>query len=73
MEFKLTRKCNYNCHYCVQGGCKDRSNLSNASDRVVDSFVEFINNLDDCWEIGLVGGEATVHPRFLGFIRRICG
>lgn len=65
--FQITDKCNYRCEYCIQ----DKQQTMNASDEVMDAFIDCICNLDKTWKIMIMGGEALVHPRFFELVEII--
>ncbi|MCK7467675.1 MAG: radical SAM protein [Desulfosudis oleivorans] len=72
IEFKLTAKCNYKCAYCIQNKADFKpEQLRNANDDVVDSFIRLVKKLEGNWTIGLLGGEATIHPRFMEVAKEI--
>lgn len=72
LEFQITNECNYNCSYCSQGLSRQKINTnSHANDKVIDSFIVLLERLSQSWTVGLVGGEATIHPRFFEVCEQI--
>lgn len=69
IDFVITLKCNYRCPYCDQGTNKD--NYISASDEVVDAFIDYLKTTPKKYRIHIVGGEPTIHPRFMDVIEGI--
>jgi len=62
IEFYLTKKCNYKCEYCIGEFAPQKAN---ANDETVESFIKLIPYLHKQATIKLIGGEPTMHPRFI--------
>ncbi len=71
IDFLITAKCNYHCEYCDQG--TDKRKYPQASDAVIDSFISLLKtSFFKNWGIvQLVGGEPTIHPRFIEVVQSI--
>jgi MoaA/NifB/PqqE/SkfB family radical SAM enzyme len=67
IEFNITQKCNYLCDYCSQGALNKNKphTLYNATDEVLDGFVDFVKKVGQDFEIQLIGGEPFCHPKFI--------
>ena len=69
VQFHITNQCNLRCKHCYEG-C--------VSKRVEWDYEEFVATIDKLWscfhkwnvlgEISLIGGEPTMHPRFLDMV-----
>lgn len=70
IDFIITQKCTYNCPYCsqskMQAKCKN-----NASDDTIKAFYNFLDNIENDFEITITGGEALLHPKFFEIINKI--
>jgi len=70
----LSRKCNYDCSYCWPGvhnktdTHKDYDLLISTADKIIE---EWAHNKTIRWNFG--GGEPTLHPNFLDFIKYLKG
>lgn len=73
IHFELTYCCNYHCEYCVQNHMKQNFDYQrlNASDEVVDGFINFIRNTNETCDITLLGGEIFVHKRVFDILDAI--
>ena len=57
----LTKRCNLSCPYCFADEFVNKSN----GEFSLDLFVDVLNFiLQDSEQIGLIGGEPTIHPQF---------
>jgi|GEM_PF-1085875 len=72
IQFKITNKCNYKCEYCVQYKAETNpQELENASNEVIDAFIDLLRKVEGCWQVSLLGGEAPIHPRFKEVFKEI--
>lgn len=70
IDFIITQKCTYRCKYCSQSKLQTKKMLD-ASDKTINSFLEFLDRIDNDFEITITGGEAMLHPRFFELIEQI--
>ena len=70
IDFIITQKCTYSCKYCSQSKSETK-NKNIANKKTIDSFLNFIKNLEKDWEITITGGEAILHPNFYEIISEI--
>ena len=69
-EWQITSRCNYNCTYCCQGrSIKNKG--ENVSEDTINSMFRLFAELPGTWLIKLIGGEASIHPRFYEICRKI--
>lgn len=68
IDFAITGKCNYKCPYCDQGPFKQ--NNKSADDEICDKLIDFIINYPKTVILQLVGGEPTIHPRFMDIAKK---
>ena len=73
IEFNITQKCNYKCEYCTQWQLnKDKpEQLFNASDDVIDGFIDLLRQVGKEFDVNLIGGEPFCHPKLIETARRI--
>lgn len=69
IDFAITFKCNYRCPYCDQG--IDKTDYQSADNEVCDSIIDFVKKYDKTIILQLVGGEPTIHPRFIDIVTTI--
>jgi len=62
VEFFLTSKCNYKCEYCTGDFTPQKAN---ANDETMNNVIKLIPYLHERSTIKLIGGEPTIHPRFI--------
>jgi MoaA/NifB/PqqE/SkfB family radical SAM enzyme len=62
----ITDRCNYACPYCSFPNLL--VSYGHCSDTLISRVFEMVDTLEGQWLIGLIGGEALIHPK----IREIC-
>lgn len=73
IEFNITQKCNYKCKYCSQW-IHDKNKpeeLYQASDEVIDGFIDLVRKVGSEFEINLIGGEPFCHSKLINTAKRI--
>lgn len=70
IDFIITQKCTYNCPYCSQSKMQTKCK-NNASDETINAFYNFLEKIDNDFEITITGGEAFLHPKFFEIINKI--
>lgn len=70
IEFIITKKCTYNCSYCLKVH-PQLCRFDEASIEVIDGFYRFLDNLEHDFEISITGGEAILHPHFFEIIEQV--
>lgn len=70
IDFIITKACTYNCSYCSQNKLQDKEKR-NADRKTIDSFLNFLDKIENDFEITISGGEAILHPDFYYLINEI--
>lgn len=66
LKLRLTNRCNFNCHYCPY---RDNS-VGFLEWKYLERMINFVDILDNQYfYIYLHGGEPTLHPDFIRFVR----
>lgn len=70
IDFIITQNCTYSCSYCSQSKKYANKKLY-ASKKTINSFLNFLDKIDNSFEITITGGEAILHNDFFDLIEKI--
>lgn len=66
LEWQITDKCNYACSYCFQ-----QHSIKDCSQETINEVYKLLSTLDGVWLVKLIGGEPSLHPKFLEISKAI--